>query len=343
MCNLVSLGSIRKMNYCKAYLTKLLLTFTALTLSVYVALAQRRFALNDSTTYAVGTGDTIVVGRYKVYKKTVSGLLILKEFNDTVGTVASGLVRGWIRDFDYWSDKKWHLILGKPNFGEQTILYKTVNAGLSWTKDTAYYPASYDRSLNQMQIIDSLQAFLFDGYYFSYVLKTNNGGQTWTRWIESLFAHHYGIFICQPTEYYLWGLYGDGFASYMFKIPEEAYSANNYSISCNLNPSCITAPTSILYNVDRFFKPIFDSLCLSSVAIQNHLEHQVYIYPNPVYNLATIKTTVELKKWTLKNHLGRIVKQGKDETILMNNLPVGVYFMELATLRGDYFFKIIKL
>lgn len=298
--------------------------------------AQRIHGVRDSTIYIINSTDTIVAGEYSLYKKQGFSFNLIKEFNEIIGD-SSYSSRAWIRDFDFWDSQNWYVLLGWSFPTGNSILYKTNDAGISWTYDTSYYNQSQYHSLNQMQIVDNQRAFLFDGYYLSDVLKTNDGGSTWDRWIESGLAHHYGIFICNDTTYYLWGLSGDPFNPYMFPIPTSAFNNLNNGLSCNQNPDCINAIGLLsTADIEQHFSPIFDSICSQVLSVNElNLQYNILVYPNPTNGKATLMFSDNIKNGIIEiyNSQGQKVKQSSVEgaltTVDITNLTSGVYHYQL--------------
>ena len=305
--------------------------------------AQRVYGVRDSTVYVINSLDTIIAGKHKLYKKQGASLNLIKEFNDTLG-VPGFTERAWIRDFDFWDSQNWYVLIGWRYAGGSTILYKTINAGINWTIDTSYYNQSqqHNQSLNQVQIVDSQKAFLFDGYYSSDVIRTNDGGNTWQRWLEStMFANHRGIFICNDTTYYLWGSPGDPWMPYMFPVPISAFNSLYYQVDCHLNPDCINAtgiPINDQYTADLegYFTPIFNSLCSQVVSVnEDYHQDQIVIYPNPNNGKFTLMLGNETEKGIVEiyNAFGQRIYQSaitnqKTEIELNSSKTGGIYFVK---------------
>jgi len=307
-------------------------------------MAQRYLNVRDSTTYSINSNDTIIAGKYKIYKKQNGVLTPIHEFNLQISIGGNFTERAWIRDFDFFDSQKWFVLLGRSTVGGNSVLYKTTDAGLNWQIDTSYYSASINRSLNQVQVIDAQNVFLFDGYYFSDVLKTNNGGQTWQNWISSVFTNHYGFFICDSNNYYLWGTEGDGFQSYMFKIPPAVFTQLNNKVQCNQNPDCIEAP-GIGYDSETHFKAIADSLCAQTVSNNelDNLNNGVKIYPNPSVGIYKIESDRSDLDWSCYNVFGQLILFGTNNFVDISSYPIGVYFLRIKYLNGKYSsFQLIK-
>ncbi len=307
--------------------------------------AQRVYGVRDSTTYVINSIDTVIAGKHKLYKKQGTSLNLIAEFNNMLGVLGS-TERAWIRDFDFWDAQNWYVLLGWRYDGGSTILYKTNNAGINWTIDTSYYSQSQHQSLNQVQIVDNQRAFLFDGYYTSDVLRTNDGGNTWERWIESsMFSNHRGIFICNDSTYYLWGSPGDPWIPYMFPIPISAFNSLNYQVvRCDQNPNCITAngiPNNEHYTADieSYFTPIFNNLCSQVLSVNEiNFQNQFEIYPNPNNGKFTLLLNNFTEKGILEiyNALGQKIYQSaitnqKSEVEFSNGKTSGLYFVKFYT------------
>ena len=311
--------------------------------------AQRVYGVRDSTVYVINSIDTIIAGKHKLYKKQGASLNLITEFNDMLG-VPGFTERAWIRDFDFWDSQNWYVLLGWRYDGGSTILYKTTNAGIDWTIDTSYYSQSQQQSLNQVQIVNNQKAFLFDGYYSSDVLRTNDGGNTWERWLEStMFTNHRGILICNDTTYYLWGSPGDPWMAYMIPIPKIAFNSLYYQVDCHQNSDCITAtgiPINDHYTADleSYFTQIFNSFCSQVVSVNEvNLQNHMVIYPNPNNGKFTLTLGNETEKGIVEiyNALGQRIYQSaitnqKSEIEFNSSKTSGIYFVKfynkLATL-----------
>lgn len=217
--------------------------------------AQRMKFRNDSTVYGITPADTIVAGRYMLYRWANATLSPIHDFYppDT---------NYYIRDFDYLDTKNWYVIVGSRWYGGTSILYKTTDAGTNWQVDTSYYPVSEYRNLNSLQVYDRNRIFLFDNYYISSVYRSEDGGNTWVKWIESFAQHHKGIFVCSDTSLYLWGGFGDGFSAYMFPIPDTAspYADGVHRIRCNIQNGCVVAPYEYGAMPEAYLREVFETV-----------------------------------------------------------------------------------
>jgi hypothetical protein len=229
----------------------LILLLTAITGDSH---GQRKKYVRDSSVYAITPEDTIVAGRYTLYRKTGSSLLPIHDFS--VNFPDSSY---YIRDFDFWDSGNWYVLYGSKWYSG-SVLYKSTNAGASWSLDTSYYGVSTERSINQVQIVDRKRAFLFDNYYMSNVYRTFDGGLSWEKWVTSFAQNHMGIFVCNDSTYYLWGTYGDGFPNYMFPIPRWLSSSVFNWTRCNRDSGCVILPESFGSQVEDSFRVVFETM-----------------------------------------------------------------------------------
>lgn len=216
--------------------------------------AQRKKYVNDSTIYGITPNDTIVAGRHTLYRKAGNSLSPIRNFSINFPDTSY-----FIRDFDFWDEKNWYLLYGSKWYSGAE-LYKSNDAGATWSIDTSYYPVSTARSINQVQIVDRKRAFLFDNYYMSNVYRTFDAGATWQVWVTSFAQNHMGIFICNDSTYYLWGTYGDGFSNYMFPIPQWLPSQTFTWTRCNRDSGCIVLPESFGSQVEDTFRVAFETI-----------------------------------------------------------------------------------
>lgn len=236
---------------------KTLFIFILLAAFIFEGYGQRQKYFNDSTVYGITPSDTIVAGRHTLYRKAGNSLSAIRNFSINFPDTSY-----YIRDFDFWDTENWYLLYGSKWYSGAE-LYKSNDAGNTWSLDTSYYNVSTNRSLNQVQIVDRKRAFLFDNYYMSNVYRTFDGGLSWERWVTSFAQNHMGIFVCNDSTYYLWGTYGDGFSNYMFPIPRWLPAETFTWTRCNRDSGCITLPESFGSQVEDTFRAIFETtICL---------------------------------------------------------------------------------
>ncbi len=215
---------------------------------------QRQKYVRDSTEYGITPEDTIVAGRHALYRKNNFTLTLIRDFSVNFPDTSY-----FIRDFDFWDRENWYLLYGSKWYAGAE-LYKSSDAGATWSLDTSYYGVSTARSINQVQIVDRKRAFLFDNYYMSNVYRTFDGGASWQKWVTSFAQNHMGVFVCNDSTYYLWGTYGDGFSNYMFPIPRWLPSQTFTWTRCNLDSGCITLPESFGSQVEDTFRVVFETI-----------------------------------------------------------------------------------
>ena len=240
------------------FITILLTTTTA------ESKAQRQKYVRDSTVYGITPDDTIVAGRHTLYRKNGNALSPIRDFSINFSDTSY-----YIRDFDFWDTKNWYLLYGSKWYSGAE-LYKSTDAGETWSLDTSYYNVSTNRSINQVQVVDRKRAFLFDNYYMSNVYRTFDGGVTWEKWVNSFAQNHMGIFICNDSTYYLWGTYGDGFSNYMFPIPRWLSAEIFTWTRCNSDSGCVILPESFGSQVEDTFRVAFETIKCP--------EPQTYVY-----------------------------------------------------------------
>lgn len=217
--------------------------------------AQRLKYRSDSTVYALTPADTLVAGRYTLYRLQNGTLQRIRIFPPAPDSSF------FIRDFDFWDTHNWWVLTGSKFYSGRSVLYRTADAGVTWQEDTSYYAASQHRSLNQVQIIDRQTAYLFDNYYMSDVLKSTDGGITWKIHLRSFAQNHYGVFVCNDSTHYLWGTFGDGFPAYMFPMPTWP-SNEPYFSRCDLDSGCVVTGNENGAMPEPYFRALFNnSIC----------------------------------------------------------------------------------
>lgn len=315
--------------------------------------AQRQWGLNDSTTYVINNDTTVIVSRKKLYLQQGGSQILVRDFTEPQNADL------YIRDFDFFDARNWYVLVGNRYIGHNTLLFKTTNAGNTWVQDTSYYAQSnlqnnYPPSINQIQVTNDSTIFLFDGYYDSRVIYSTNNGASWTLWFQSLIAHYYGVFIC-GSDYYLYGLTGDGFPAFMFKIPNHLFGQQNvfdfYSGCHNgiSEPQCIFEPDNAgtVPMIVSYFNLKADSICNSTLNSINTptAYNKIIIYPNPaetVISVSGIKNTKEIET-EIYNSVGKIVYKSNNCTdIDIQHLTLGLYFFKLRQENEIYIRTFIK-
>ncbi|MCU0441693.1 MAG: T9SS type A sorting domain-containing protein [Bacteroidia bacterium] len=299
--------------------------------------AQRDYFFRDSTFYPISANATYIAGKRVLYKQNTSSIIPIKDFTIIGDTTY------YIRDVDFVNEQKGYVLVGRMYIGGQTYLYKTLDAGTTWTIDSSYFNASERKSINQMQLLNDSLFVLFDGYYTSSLIRSFDGGETWTMWFESLIAHYFQLHKCDDGRWYLIGLPGDGFSSYSFPIPDSLYSKNNlpsfWSGCHNGAPSCIRvyrdgdrdrATDFIAKQIDTLTK-----VCGIKTAIDETIQQRaITVFPNPASSFCVIKNA-KSKKYELYNTLGVLVQssiaESNEEEIALSEFGNGVYYIVIES------------
>jgi hypothetical protein len=234
-----------------------------------------------------------VAGKRHLYKLTQQKLEIIRDFT------VLGDTSMYIRDVDFADTSNGFVLVGSIYIGGSSLLYRTQNGGLDWILDTSYFGSSLYRSINQIQILKDGTYVLFDGYYESAVLRSNDKGKTWHLWLNSMIAHYFQLYECENGPKYLIGLPGDGFSSYSFRIDDTLWNALGhkqfYHGCVNAGNKCIR----VYRNGSRdretdFIKKQQDTLfkvCLNQLAGNRKTSprKQIELFPNPAFGEWTIK------------------------------------------------------
>ncbi len=69
----------------------------------------------------------------------------------------------------------------------------------------------------------------------------------------------------------------------------------------------------------------------------------IAVYPNPANDIIRIDSVMGLKKWILINEQGQMVHTGKNTRVELNNLPSGIYLLQILTSDGVQTKKIVRL
>lgn len=313
--------------------------------------AQRWFAINDSTSYEFD-GIKVTVGRHKVYQDVDNELTLIRDFEDT------NQPNYYIRDFDFIDNDSWYVVVGSRYIGAPTALYRTDDAGNSWQLILPLLSNVNDlidntaNSINQVQIIGN-RIYLFDNYYQSRVVYSDDDGQNWIHWFESFWSHWYQIYPC-GNDLYIHGLPGDGFSAYMTQIPASYIGSENIQTvtpigNCHNEgpPICNRAPANISTpEIFDYFKNFFATNICPNLSIDEAYFSQIKLVPNPVKNQLSIDgidTNISFEV-SLYNILGQEVIYTSNQTqIDLANLPSGIYQLSIRQQQKSAFKKLLKL
>jgi hypothetical protein len=61
---------------------------------------------------------------------------------------------------------------------------------------------------------------------------------------------------------------------------------------------------------------------------------EITIYPNPAFSTLTIKTEETIETVTVYNLLGAVVLEEKNNSFQIEQLPAGVYTLQIKTAKG---------
>lgn len=315
------------------------------------AFAQRAFVINDSTHYELGN-TKITVGRTKVYHNVQDQLSLIRDFAN------SAQPNYYIRDFDFIDLDSWFVLVGSRYIGSPTQLYRTDDAGNTWQLITPVMPVISNLtddtadSINQVQIINQ-RIYLFDNYYQSRVVYSDDDGLNWTLWFGSLWSHWYQIYTCGDSLY-IHGLPGDGFRAYMTQIPATYMNATNIetvvpiggchngnTLGCYYAPANISVPE--IYN---HFKNLFETTICSSLGVGNMVKEKIELVPNPSEGLLEIKGIDMSKLGPIEvfDALGQQVLVTVGKSILdLSGLARGVYWVKISLNGLVWVQKVVRL
>ena len=135
----------------------------------------------------------------------------------------------------------------------------------------------------------------------------------------------------------------------------NAQNGNNYNMDFVADWEC---PNLVCVQIDEGFEPCYmcpdfdwrlgehtqystdcsELLGTSEISLAEHVK----IYPNPVKDILTIKTELEIKEVRVYDMQAKLVKREKTEYITISSLPEGTYIIQVETEKGIYSDKIIK-
>lgn len=312
--------------------------------------SQRWFAINDSTHYEL-ENVKITVGREKVYLNLQDELTLIRDFS------VAGNPNYYVRDFDFIDTDSWYVLVGSRYIGAETQLYRTDDAGITWELIVPLLPNvspltdNTANSINQVQIIGN-RIYLFDNYYQSRVIYSDDGGQNWVLWFESFWSHWYQIYPC-GSDLYIHGLPGDGFAAYMTQIPPSYFGSENIQTiqpinNCNNEgpPVCNRAPSNIsVPAIYDYFKNFFTTTICPNLNVEEVDSDQVQLVPNPVQSKLSIEGIDVSNSFQvdLYNTLGQQIMSTSNQTQLdLSGLPGGIYQLQIYQNQKSTFKKLLK-
>lgn len=287
--------------------------------------AQRQWEVNDSTSYSIGGDTVLIASRKKLYRQVSEGTVLLRDF-----TVLED-ENYYIRDVDHWTSRDWYVIVGSRYIGHPTSLWRTTDAGATWSVDGSFLPATEEGSLNQMAITPDGIAYLFNGYYESEVLRSFDHGVTWSRWFQSLIAHYYGIIPCGNTAF-IYGMVGDAFRPALWQVPDTLWEEEDiwfWSGCHNVIPECQYPPFGVLDypEVVAHFEEVATELCMSvHVDGTERTPLALSLVMEPGEEWIRLTGIDPQKQVLMVDAIGRPVRaQREDDRINVGQLAAGVY------------------
>ena len=339
-----------------------------LLLSPVTLLAQREYAVCDSTFHVLSVDSTLIAGRYALYLQTTTGTSLVLDFSVPDPDQ-------YIRDFDIVAPDPCFTLVGSRYIGRPTTLWRSDDRGNSWQVDSSFCAAArntdpspnYWNSVNQLQHFGTDTLTLFLGYYQSGVAYSLDGGASWTNWMQNLITHYHAIFQCDTT-YYLFGLVGDAFRSWAFPIPHYKLFRNDSLVNFQVfggtgdHPFCSNGDSSCFFvpgNLNRcgqyhYMRDYIDSLCQLTTGIDGPDASDAkapVVFPNPGYGFIEISLP---NAWigativTVLDPVGRPVlverlRATSTAPLDLRRFPAGTYFLRLENDSRCWFGKYIRL
>lgn len=305
---------------------RLPLFITFLLLAAWPLHAQRQWSLSDSTHYAVGGDTTLIASRHVLYRALPGDTVVLHDFTDPQEP------EHFIRDVDHWSSSVFHVIVGSRYIGQNTTLFRSSDAGLTWQVDSSFYDAATEPpSLNQMTIVGDT-AYLFNGYYISEVLRSFDQGGTWQNWFTSLIAHYYGLIPC-GSEAFIFGMVGDAFSPSMWQVPETLWNQQNtwFMSGCHNGgaPGCQYAPSILYEPVVQHFDSVANALCTAGLSVpMAPARPRVVVHPVPATDRITVSGADPGAALVVLDMTGRAWPVTRaDNALFIGHLAPGVYLL----------------
>ena len=300
--------------------------------------AQRVKNINDSTTYVINSADTVVAGRYRLYRVQQGQLQSFANFFDPADTSY------FIRDFDFWGNQHFYVVLGSRYIGFETQVLRSFDGGQTWEQDTALIaaanqPFSADLSLNGMQTYGDSTMYAFDGYYQSYVIVSHNRGRTWHNWINSLISHWFQFMICDDGTHLIMSMGGDAFGGHLLYIPDSLFGRTNYQLQINFSSRLLVNSSSVRV-LEPFFMSKRDSICALPLGLPERPRQQTMLscYPNPSggdMQVSWSGTAAQPEKLEVIDTQGRVVHRQTAPALpaglSLAHLPNGLYLLRLSS------------
>lgn len=214
-------------------------------------------------------------------------------------------------------------------------ILKTTNSGLSW--NTVYTASS--GVLTKMYFVDDNTGFVAgsDGA----VYKTTNAGQAWSVLTTNSTSYLQGIYFYDANYGIAVGTDGDIFYT------------NDGGTNWDLQNSGVTEKLNDVYMLSASSAVVIgdNGLILKnnniSIGIKEQNSIDISIFPNPVVDKLLIKTSEIIKSVTVYDLHGKQIYSENEISchkclVDLSIVKPGVYFVRIATSKGDVIQKILK-
>ena len=131
-----------------------------------------------------------------------------------------------------------------------------------------------------------------------------------------------------------------------FTTKKIDYYIDNVKITTTTFNSAITSIKEFDFEFDNYesgFKvdnvKIID---MNNMSVSDLNKSQISIYPNPAKDILNIRGVKELDTFTISDVTGRILIEGRNQNINVDNLKSGLYFINIKTKTEEFTHKFIK-
>lgn len=224
---------------------------------------------------------------------------------------------------------------------ESSNIYKTINQGESFLGNLN----QFNTIREEVQFLNNDLGFLI-GWYNPYILKTTNGGNSWTQASTNYAGGMSVHFINELIGYHVDN--SSGFS--------KIYSTNDGGLNWNLEMSL---NSSNLYGLKKITSTTAFIFCIGENGIiykkdnllsTNHIkknENDIEIFPNPTSDEINIEynpINVKIMSINLIDENGKIIENIKSdfEKLRIQNISQGIYFLNFITEKGTISKKFIR-
>ncbi len=217
--------------------------------------------------------------------------------------------------------------------GDNTYIFSSSNSGLNWD----VFGDGFYGSLNGIHFLDSNKGMIAggtfaQGYNYSEIYYTNNGGSSWSLWIQDGNWLN-SVFLMSQNIAYSVGDNGE-----VFKTIDGGVNWNSQisGTSESLNSICFT-DSGIGYIVGDAGIILKTKIEEVNIDELNHDQPSIHIYPNPI-GIDSYLSIVggDLIEFSIISTNGQLVKSGEFDkqgsfSIDIDNLISGLYILQLKT------------